>query len=498
MNRTEPAHERLHDTKKQQKAKMEALKNQLQEREMESIKQAPEINTLSKHMNRSLEQMYQWDKEKHDKLKKAEEDRKQSERLHIHKPKINPKSERLAQTMERGPVEERLFNKAFEIQKKRIEKAREMEEKQLEEMTPLISVHSANLQRDQKIYDRLYNVSVEQERKKKNVAEVQDHLIKHRIDPNTGSKMYSPHINVKSAKLQRAEPVEEILYRKASEKEKKRQERLDQEMKELEGKKQSKVNAYSELLVKLLEQRTQVSSKDRLLGSGANAKSNESMNTSITFKPVINEKSREIDHGSSPHVPRFETLIHKGSEYQTKRERMKEQMEAESLSECTFTPRFNNNVNNSSLITTVNHANGGDISQRSKEWSKRIHERLEKERQDKELKKYEECTFQPSTSSNRASTPPPKNRISSPAKNRSSTPPPSATKKLIEKSNGNKSTILTAPTKKPVTQSSTTAQQPKKTELDKLTEQFGLNEYPSFSQEAATLLKELLAKHVFQ
>jgi hypothetical protein len=394
MIRTDqPAHERLFDLRKQSLAKREVLQNKLREDELKQVSGKPRINRQSKQMTRTLQSMMQWQRDKQEKTENTKALMMEEEMKLLQHPKINPISERLArQTRKSSKVEDHLL---IMYERKKVERENRIQlEKEFQQQSaqPLISVHSAQLQRDEPVFDRLYNSSIEHENKKREVKENIEKQFKRHVDPHTGHRLYSPHINARSQQLRRHEPVQELLYKKRIEKERKMKKLMEQEEKQMHDVQKPKVSAYSQLLVDLMEKRTNTTAMERLTRhtERTHISAWPSPLEETTFTPYINPHSRALDNrlaGGSGSYSRESLLMRKGDEYKHHVQRLREQQVAEELQECTFTPRSNSGNN------TVNL----DFAERSMEWARRKEQKMEYIRKAAENRASEECTFHPNT-----------------------------------------------------------------------------------------------------
>ncbi|KAL9644684.1 hypothetical protein ABK040_012338 [Willaertia magna] len=388
-DRDEATFERLHSFREQVLAKREMIKNQLLEKEMNEFRK-PQINPQSKKIQRSVDQMIQWEREKQMKKEQLKNDLKKQELEQIKEPKINPVSDKLAQQMDRGrDVGEYLNQLAERKRKEREMKIKQEIEQETKEFKPQLSVHSANLQREGKVFDRLYLVHLEKESKKKETITNLETSFRNNIDPYTGQHLYAPVINQRSALMYRAEPVEDILLKKKEEMERKKQALLEKEQKEIEAY-SSKVGAYSQLLVEIMEKRTGMTANDRLTGKSITKKVEPMLEPNYTFTPNINPHSKEIDRARNYGSPsnRQELLLRRGSEYEKHKKEIERKYKQEELHGCTFSPT------RSRTPPVKQH---GSIADRSLDWVRRKDQKVEHERKLIESKIYEECTFQPNT-----------------------------------------------------------------------------------------------------
>jgi hypothetical protein len=420
--------------KKQSLDKREQLRNQMMEKEMQEVKAKPEINPASKTLSRPLDAIIAWGKERDDRINALRKKKEQNESHVVQAPVINVISEKIASQMDRGQqIHDHLLEQHKKRKQEQTQKVKKIIEKEMNESVPMISIHSANLQRDEEVFDRLYNVSLEKESKKRQVLEHHESLLKQHLDPNTGHKLYSPFINPRSSAIVRSEAVQDILYKKSEEKRQKIEHAVMREQQAIDDtQKISKVGAYSQLLVELLEMRTNTTTQERL------TKPKEDLDTSLidptstySFKPKINQYSRDIDRQVNGVVSRPDLLMKKGTEYKKKQKRLKEELIQSSLAECTFSPR-----SNSPRRSLGGNINNTSIAERSSEWVKRIDRKIEQERIVAASKQIEGCTFRPklnfkSTSPPRSKTPPPQRKVESTTNtSRSMTPPPQRGNKI--------------------------------------------------------------------
>uniref|UniRef100_A0A7S1KSI7 Uncharacterized protein n=1 Tax=Percolomonas cosmopolitus TaxID=63605 RepID=A0A7S1KSI7_9EUKA len=446
--RSEPAYSRLYDIRKQTLAKREMMRHKIREQEMGEVRDTPQINRVSKKMHRGVDAILEWEKERREKAERRKRELEQREMAKCKPRRINATSDRLVRKMNRGSkVEDHLLAEHERKKMEREEKLRMEQERQAMEAVPLISLHSASLprERDEKIFDRLYNVAT-QRAANLNAAQQQqngdDTISNHSRysspfqppqdrDPQTGQKLYHPSINDRSQSLRRALPVEDLLQAKGEERKRKREmlaKQISQEMNE----KKTIIGPYSQLLVEILEKRTNTSSQERLHMpirkriKQATKKELDTKQRAHTFQPEINPLSRAIDKNNNRGKrDRTALLFKKGKDYQTKKDRLRQQIEAEKLSECTFSPRAaspggapsGGSLGASRRRSSPAPSRSASIADRNQEWARRKVERLEEERKEKRKQMMEECTFQPNISKGRSS-------VSHLGGSRSHTPPP--------------------------------------------------------------------------
>lgn len=231
------------------------IKKKLEQQENMAFTGQPTINTVSKQLNRSFDAMLDWHKEKE---RKAEEKRqlqqKQKQSEHgTHSPKINPISDKLAKAMRRNPDIATHLLQQNEKKRANFEKAvQEMLQEQIP-ASPTISPHSANLQRDTNIYDRLYSIHVDNQEKKKRTEQENSEQVD--VDSETGQKLHSPFINARSAALIRAKPIEDVLQEKGAVSAKKKKQAEMQHEDDIRNQNStSKMGPYSQLLIGLMVQ----------------------------------------------------------------------------------------------------------------------------------------------------------------------------------------------------------------------------------------------------
>mmetsp|Transcript_8005 Transcript_8005/g.11899 ORF Transcript_8005/g.11899 Transcript_8005/m.11899 type:complete len:770 (-) Transcript_8005:42-2351(-) len=396
LKRDEPAYQRLYDTSKQTQAKHESMRKSQMKMNMANYKGKPHINTVSKKMQRSVDQIMEWNREKKRKAEIARKQRDVQEQNLCKRVKINPLSKRIARQMDRSPrVEEQLLRKHEESRMKREQVKRDREERDRMDAVPLISLHSASLRRDTSIFDRLYEQAKSPRR---STMRTNSPAMKRPSSARTSrdSSKYKPKINSRSSKMKRSIPVEDILQAKGQEMERKKREKRRQHELELQQNRYAKISPWSQVLVEVMESRTKQTTKDRLhkpihTNKESTRQEIHKENLKNTYSPRINRNSRAIDRSSNgPIRDRRAWLVSKGEEYARNKNRLRAQYEAEKLQECTFQPRTS-----SPRRVTSNHA----IAQRSQEWARRRRKRMEEERAQQKKMQMEECTFQPNRTS---------------------------------------------------------------------------------------------------
>ncbi|KAG2383078.1 hypothetical protein C9374_004415 [Naegleria lovaniensis] len=384
LKREEPTIERLLGYREQTLAKREMIKHQIEEKQQQEITSKPQINKKSQKLRRTLDAMSQWEKERNLKTEQLRNEIKKQEAERLQNPKINPISEKLVSQMDRGQDIGEYLIQRYEQKKLEKEMKKRMEkEKESIEAKPQISIHSANLERQGVVFDRLYQDSLEKENKRREQIAQIENQINHGIDPNTGLPLHNPVINPRSALMEREEPVEEILLKKKEESERKKMALVEREQKVLEAH-GSKVGAYSQLLVELLERRTQTSTMDRLTRQPK--KQEPSIAQTYSFKPHINQTSREMDKSKNHGTPRQEVLLRKGFEYEMHKKEIEQKIKEEE--EESFSPVVS--TKSKSMKTPK-----GSVIDRSADWIRKKEQKMESERRLKEYKEAEACTFKP-------------------------------------------------------------------------------------------------------
>ncbi|EFC40324.1 predicted protein [Naegleria gruberi] len=380
LKRDEPAYDRLLGYREQTLAKREMIKNLLEEKKQQEITMKPQINKKSQKLRRDIDAIQQWEKEKNLKTEQLRNEIKKQEIEQLQQPKINPISEKLAAQMDRGQDVGDYLIQRYEKKKMEREIRNKIEkEKETKEAKPHISVHSANLERQGVVFDRLYIDSLEKENKRREMLEQIENKINNNIDPQTGTPLYNPIINARSALMARREPVEDVLLKKREEAERKKMALADREKKELEAQ-GGKVGAYSRLLVEILEKRTNTNTMDRLTRVPKKPEPTVITQT-YSFKPAINQNSREIDKYRNQGTPRQEVLLRKGYEYEQHKKEIEQRIKEVEMS---HSPKKKPKT-----------PNGHSLADRSLDWAKRKDLKLESERKMREAKESEECTFKP-------------------------------------------------------------------------------------------------------
>ena len=428
MKRGEPVYERLYESRRRSLAKNEVLKHSLREAEKEEVRGQPEINPVSRTLSRGVDSFFRWEEERRKKAealkRELEENERKSVTMH---PKINKKSKQLVQSKDDRflPVEDRLMTWQLEQEEK---KHRLRASTPTGDGRPTISAHSANLVRPGRVGDRLYNLAMNTDEKRKSLlAKHQRDLILQR-DSSTGQRLFSPLINPRSAALIRDKPIEEILQESGK--------KSEEERRHLEGKlarkmererRSSSMGPVSKFLVDMMEHRTHKSAEDRLQQPIHNLKSRakdtleDSQSQAYTFKPAVNPKStklysNKVGKPSMSHQERVQRLQELEQQRIHWLEQQRKQREEEEVKECTFAPEriaetsYQSNVVRSS--STPRRRNHDDFVRRNAQWQKSIEQRLEEERKKYAQKEVEDCTFHPqlediSRSSSRSSSPAP-------------------------------------------------------------------------------------------
>jgi len=392
LQREKSGFERLFSIQKTNNAKREQIINTILSNEMKEVTGHPTINSVSKNLRRDVNSMLQWEKERNERREKLRKSLEEEYKKNFRDPRINPKSKQLAKNLRKGKIEDILMWEAVRRREAREEKIRQEIEKQKFLSSPLISRHSAQLQRNERIFDRLYkdHIHIEQKRllKKKQEEEAS------RLDP-TGKQKHTPFINPRSSAIKRDEPVEDILYRKGEEVRLKHQQMREQEIRQIEEARKNKISKKSEQIVREMEKRTKLTTKERITQPIGQIRAPtqmliEAKQREITHKPTINEKSRKIDKAlNNGVVDRTEILFLKANQYAKKRKELEMQLAKEELKQCSFQPR----PIAKSPPTVKN--DGMDIVTRTIEWAKRLDEKLQLERQRVHSRDEENCTFQP-------------------------------------------------------------------------------------------------------
>lgn len=143
----------------QKKEKQEALRQQLEQRELEAIRSGPEINQRSKQLIRNVDDIFAWEQRRKSKMEalaaqvRAEEDARITGRPHLYVPmsgsgaSVCSASSAHSADSDNQPVEARLL--AYEEKRKlKLQQAIAHEKNEARKAaTPMLAPHSANLVR---------------------------------------------------------------------------------------------------------------------------------------------------------------------------------------------------------------------------------------------------------------------------------------------------------------------------------------------------------------
>ena len=416
--------DRLFEYGKQRDKRREALAESAHREEMETLKANPTITARARHTKRHVKDMQRWEDQRKAKIEKAREQQSAITNETVQAgPRISRNSERLVKNMNRTrDIGDHLNAQAqvSERRKKILRDKKIKEEKQ--QHIPTISVHSASLRREGKVGDRLYGEWLEREQKKQEEAldrawEEAHKEPKLAIHPSTNKRGKD-----KGAKDDL--PVGERLYQKGKEYKKKAAALRAAEERAKENQQPSAPGAYSQLLVELMEKRTNTTSAERLQRPTRRLKQStvadlEEEEMNCTFQPHINRTSRMIDSAANsdqlePGQKRRDLLFQRAEEYEFKRARMQEAYLKQEMAHCTFSPQVSHRE-------AAGPREGGNVVQRSMEWLKQKESRAEEKKRIADEKEMRECTFGASNSrgrgpSSRGSSAPRSTRRPSPAR----------------------------------------------------------------------------------
>ncbi|KAL0228085.1 hypothetical protein RCL1_004228 [Eukaryota sp. TZLM3-RCL] len=373
--------EQLHLEKSQRN---EELKKVFDEIKSSEIKPTPEINPQSKKLDRNLNVLLMWGKEKEKRIQelKEAESKQLSESLRTATPKINQKSAEIMRSKSRSKrVENDLLLSHYKKQQEIEKKVKQQEQERLLQAKPKISNFSSNLSRDGDVADRLYALSKQPKAQNSLTFE----------DPDPGLT-FSPAINPISRKLVRNT---ETLFQEAEV----RQHLLDRKRKVVETIETSrtvKPSAMTEKLAKNYEQRTGEGAIDRLTRPKSAPKRAQSDEKNTLFKPRLCKNSREIAGVDDP-VNRTEKLYREAEERKRKLE-LKRSLE-ERMEEAKLTEERSKlmTATSSSVVTDDSH-----LFERQQKWKSRLEQKRQHERLSVLKDELSECTFNPSLNQNKS------------------------------------------------------------------------------------------------
>lgn len=394
------------------KAKIAKFQQEKIIKEQSIIKGQPNITKKSSQLNRSVEDMYEWEKSRKQKLQKQAEARLNEESIHLTgRPTITKKAETLsrrrneygeptfAQDIEESDVVKRLHT--YEEKKQlKIQKIREAEAQQARlQSVPKISQYSRQLTKKNRdgqniSEDHLVALSRLQERTEQFLdgSRLETH------DEFTGQRLFAPVLNRTSEKLASRNrdsnvPIEELLQQKGrlyrmKQEERERKKRLeDQRLAEIH-----KVNKVSEKIVQEKSFLTGETVEDRLnrpIG-WIKQRTLESMEQP-TFQPQISSHSMQI-------------LAHSGYSHRYfPQPEENNQLEYESFNDdewdtgavCVDGNEFTLLPRDNASCSSGQKSGPDSLYYRFTMWDEQRKRRLDLDRQHKERLEMTECSFKP-------------------------------------------------------------------------------------------------------
>ncbi|GIQ81176.1 hypothetical protein KIPB_002091 [Kipferlia bialata] len=405
---------RLVNQMRAQEMRNEEKQKQKAEQEAQGLTGVPAINPVSKQVNRSIDAMLAWNANRKERIEEARLNARQVEAEQCsYSPAISDRSRQMAEhaRTRRSPsktnrVEEQLLAAHRAKLKREQEEAERKELEQQLASTPQITVHSQMLTRQGDAGDRLYKDAEEREKRMRmrSLERQQDMTRSASVGRGNSSVPFAPAINERSKRMSRRMPVYEVLLKHGEDSElkrrRKKQELLSREEQEAN---KSRVGPYSELLVGMLERRTEEGHEQRIrkpighLRQRAMEDLIGEQSKRYTFNPTVNTTSVQLDRMINEGTSRRDVLVHKGELYKQKREQLRRETEQGRMEECTFKPKIIERPRSSSAPKKRGDAEPrrGSVYDRQREWLERIEGRRSKQRASKEAASLEECTFEP-------------------------------------------------------------------------------------------------------
>jgi hypothetical protein len=386
---------------KERKNKEEAQKAE----EAQFVGYKPKLTRQSERLDgRGHEATLAWEQDKKRHLAElAEEAERELAEEARFRPEINPRSAKIAQKTRRDG--ERIEDHLLEFEARRrlhlLEKASEIDAVEAPGH-PQITPVAAALRREGNAFDRLYEMATVLEEKKKLAQDIKE---KERtlMRPSSTSGTPSSHHHEEDRERERERVrVEDDILRRSQESKRKLQARWEAELAALIA--PAKMNpASAEMAARL-----PTSAWERLQSPRAAPAPREPEHVSrelaeCTFKPQINPKSRKLAESGGAedgHADRGEYLFSKSMQRIKKLEAMREERDRQALAECTFKPKTisapQHNMGNGYAVEQGQQ----DVVDRLENWAKRRDDKIAKEREIKDSKETEDCTFTPQVDSN--------------------------------------------------------------------------------------------------
>eukprot|EP00762_Andalucia_godoyi_P006094 ANDGO_00364.mRNA.1 hypothetical protein len=344
---------------------------------------------ISKHgervAGRNVDAIYVWDADRQRRIEQLRQEKQASEAAEARfEPDINRRSAKLASKSRREG--ERVEDHLLEYDMKRrlhlLDLQTEVDAVE-NPGHPQITERAAALKRNGNPFDRLYEMASDIEEKRRRC--------KAELDPS---------LNSSPTRSQSAHP-EDVILKRSEESKRKIQAKWEVEMAKLYA--PAKMNPTSEYMAN----RMPSSSWDRLLSPKVVPAPRDpdfllKELAECTFHPKIDGNSKKLSSKvATSYQDRGEYLHAKSRSKIEKLQRMREENEQRMLSECTFRPQRVSTTSENRLHHEEYDVDLGDadVVERLSVWAKRKDERIHKEREAKDAREVQECTFQPMTPS---------------------------------------------------------------------------------------------------
>jgi len=356
----------------------------------------PAINDVSRSMDRGVSALWEWQKDKDQKLAGAVRRQKRDQRRK-REVVLSDGTRRITDQFDRSlPIEDMLLaqGELSDQRKRYLRHLKEQEIKVSADMGPSITESAGRLERGSDVTDRLYQEAIDKRAAKEHLEMQLDS--REIVDPETGNRLFAPAINPKSWNVLRDEPIEDVLFaqgRRSEEHKQQQRQRADLERKVVQL--QPKLGPYSQLLVGLMEMRSGEDTEARLQKHTRSVKEEtmialEEREREFTFKPELNEVSHRQARSDKDVLQR---LQEKQEMYKHKRDEAEKRSAHREMKECTFVP----NIVSGHTVGAV----GSDlpVHQRLELWQmthdQKLRERQEQERERRAEHERSNCTFQP-------------------------------------------------------------------------------------------------------
>lgn len=325
-----------------------------------------------------------WAQEKEQRLSKMREQQQKEEEKHVYSiPQLSARTLKIVNKMKERrpsnvPIEEYLEQQEIKRQDDLLQRT-EVHMKQLHTGTPKITPHAAQLIREGSITDRLYEQSFQ------NAAKRQE-LERQKMHEEEKDLLFSP--NILTRDYNRGLPVYDDLLQRGEMHKSKQYEKMQQIYEIERDMHHPRINPVSKVIASSLPS----TAKERLYGTAKLPKTPRNEEDLYSFKPEINQKSREIEENrgslNSGMNARVDHMLMRDKKKQESIQKLKDFYNQKELEECTFTPRTRGGY-----YETLSK----DFNERQQQWDRKRSAKVAREKAVVQKKEVENCTFRPNT-----------------------------------------------------------------------------------------------------